>query len=313
LELHVHGGSEVVRWLQESLEARGIRSCDWREFLKRTGAGNCQAMAQEALAEAPTTRTAAILLDQVHGAFGRAIAAVQAALPHEDWPAAVSQLDALTRYTSLGRHLTTPWQVVIAGAPNVGKSSLVNALAGFQRSVVAATPGTTRDVVRARLAIDGWPVEVADTAGLRETGEVLEGAGVGLAREAVADADLCLWVLDGAGTPVWPELGQANLRFVINKTDLAPAWDLSQAAGAIHVSALTGAGVGELCDAISHWLVPNPPPAGVAVPFTAEICNRLEDVLKALVAKNTEVARSLLSTFWDDNSAGSSGATEVKC
>jgi tRNA modification GTPase len=71
----------------------------------------------------------------------------------------------------LGRHLTRPWRVVVAGAPNVGKSSLINALAGFTRTVVTAVPGTTRDVVATAAAIDGWPVELIDTAGLRLTGD----------------------------------------------------------------------------------------------------------------------------------------------
>ena len=104
----------------------------------------------------------------------------------------------LARYAPLGRRLTAPWRVVVAGPPNVGKSSLVNALAGYQRSIVAPTPGTTRDVVTTRLAIDGWPVELADTAGVREATDALETQGVRLAREATAAADLCLWVLDAS-------------------------------------------------------------------------------------------------------------------
>src|SRR5206468_2220750 len=110
------------------------------------------------------------------------------------------------------------------GAPNVGKSSLVNALAGYQRSIVAPTPGTTRDVVATTLAIDGWPVELSDTAGLHGEGEQLERAGMARARAAAAAADLCVWVLDGSAAPVWlgPEI-TAPLT-VINKIDLPPAW-----------------------------------------------------------------------------------------
>jgi tRNA modification GTPase len=300
LELHLHGGQEVIRCLQETLEARGIRRCGWQELGQRTMEDPSQAAALAALAEAPTARTASILLDQVHGSFGRAIEAVRAALLQDDLHAAIDRLNALTRHSSLGCHLTKPWRVVIAGAPNVGKSSLVNAFAGFQRSVVAATPGTTRDVVWTRLAIDGWPVEVADTAGLRTTSADLEGAGVALAHGAIAAADLCLWVLDAASSPVWPDLSGPTLHFVLNKTDLAPAWDLSRAAGALRVSALTRAGLAGLCEAISRCLVPDPPAAGVAVPFTPAICQRLDDVGKALAARQKEVARQLLLELWND-------------
>src|SRR5207248_5393874 len=166
------------------------------------------------------------------------------------------RLQSLDRLAGLGRHLTVPWRLVVAGAPNVGKSSLINALAGYQRCVVAATPGTTRDVVTTSLAIDGWPVEIADTAGLRTALADLEQQGIGLARQAVATADLCLWVLDASAALVWPEFSIANVCFVINKVDLEAAWDLEQANHAVRVSALTGSGLAGLCAAISQRLVP---------------------------------------------------------
>ena len=182
-------------------------------------------------------------------------------------------LDALARWTPLGRRLTTPWRVAVAGPPNVGKSSLVNALAGYQRSVVAPTPGTTRDVVTTRLAIDGWPVELADTAGLREGTDTLETQGVRMARETSAAADLCLWLLDASAPPVWPDAGVGAVRLVVNKVDLPAVWDVADAPEAVAVSARTGAGLPELCAALSGWLVPEPPPSGTAVPFTAAQCD----------------------------------------
>jgi tRNA modification GTPase len=303
LELHVHGGREVTSWLQEALGAEGIRSSDWRDFAGRTLQDAGKAAAYAALAEAPTTRTASILLDQFHGAFSRTVAAIQAALARNDLPAASRLVETLTRHAALGEHLTTPWQVVIAGAPNVGKSSLVNALAGFQRSVVAETPGTTRDVVRTRLAIDGWPVEVADTAGHRVTRQSLESEGVGLARDAAARADLCLWLLDASCPPNWPEVHAPHMRIVINKCDLPPVWDLSGIGGAIHVSARSGAGLPELCEFISRCLVPDPPVAGAAVPFSSALCRRLENVRHLLAAGHAETARSALAALWHDQPA----------
>jgi tRNA modification GTPase len=178
----------------------------------------------------------------------------------------------------------TPWRVTVAGAPNVGKSSLVNALAGYRRSVVSATPGTTRDVVTTLLALDGWPVELADTAGVRQGPGAVEAAGIEQAKAAAATADLCLWVLDATAPPVWPAFALPLLRLVVNKVDLPAAWDLAEAGEALHVSATTGAGLPALCDAVAGWLVPTPLPPGAAVPFTPALCDRVETARRQLAA-----------------------------
>src|SRR5262249_30296524 len=147
LELHGHGGREVVRFLLELFTARGLRPCTWQDFVRLTHDDTLRAEAVVALAEARTTRTASILLDQYQGALGEAVAAVVAALDRGDETGARSQLAELAAVvaaldrgdetgarsqlaelagrTSLGRHLTKPWRVAVAGAPNVGKSSLV--------------------------------------------------------------------------------------------------------------------------------------------------------------------------------------------
>ncbi len=296
LELHCHGGRAAVRFLLDLLAARGVRVCDWREFLHLTEPDPLRAAAAVALAETPTARTAAILLDQYHGAFAAVLNAVAAALDRGDGDAASARLDALTRWAPLGRRLTAPWRVAVAGPPNVGKSSLVNALAGYQRSVVAATPGTTRDVVTTRLAIDGWPVELADTAGLREGTDALERQGVRMARETSAAADLCLWLLDASAQPVWPDASVGAVRLVVNKVDLPAAWDVADALGAVAVSARTGAGLPELCAALGGWLVPGPPSAGTALPFTADLCDGVVRAKRQLdEGRPEEARRSVLS------------------
>jgi tRNA modification GTPase len=304
VEVHAHGGREVVRFLLELCTARGGRPCTWQEFLHHTTQDSLQAQAAVALTAATTLRTAAILLDQHQRALSRALSAVASALDQGDAPAAVAGLGELTRWGALGRHLTTPWRVVIAGAPNVGKSSLVNALAGYQRSVVDPTPGTTRDVVTARLALDGWPVELADTAGLRAEAESLEAEGIAKAHATAAGADLCLWVLDGSAPPVWPTFSADSVRLVINKVDLPPAWDWARAAAAPRVSAQTGAGIPELCAAVSRWLVPEAPPLGAAVPFTDSLATMIETARQLVQEGRLAEARQALSGIDSGNEQG---------
>jgi len=156
--------------------------------------------------------------------------------------------------------------VVIAGAPNAGKSTLLNRLAGEDLAIVTATPGTTRDLVRARIDVDGLPVEIIDTAGLRAASDEAELEGIRRAHGALARADLVLWVVDAsAQAPVPPPpVAAVPVLTVLNKIDRlgaepagahpagAPGLSLSapQATGPapeeVRLSALTGAGLDEL-------------------------------------------------------------------
>jgi tRNA modification GTPase len=277
IELHCHGGRQVVTMLLELFQQQG---CTPAPAINDIWA---------LLARAQTLRTAAILLDQANGAFDRAVQQIRGHLEGGDSAAARARLDSLARLNALGRHLLTPWRVVIAGPPNVGKSSLLNALAGYQRSVVAPVPGTTRDVVTATLALDGWPVEFSDTAGLREAGDILEHEGIGRAREQIRSADLCLWVIDTAAErpePVAIELPPERILTVLNKIDLPAGWDLSSVVNGLPVSAATGQGLDQLIRRIVEVLVPELPPAGAAVPFDEECAAVLE-------ALQTEIGRGL--------------------
>jgi tRNA modification GTPase len=294
IEIHCHGGTEVLRYLLELFENEGLQSCTWQEWTRRNTADPGQAVAAVELAHAPTTRTASILLDQYHGAFAASLVNLQSSANAGDWHAVQKLLEPLLQYAPLGRHLTKPWRVVIAGAPNVGKSSLANKLAGFVRNIVSPIPGTTRDVVTTQLAFDGWPVELADTAGIRAAVESVEGQGVEKAREVAAGADLCLWVLDGSATRIYPDFDSPNPRLIINKVDLPAGWDWDQEAKAIRVSAQTGEGIVALGTKIAQWLVPDPPPPGVAVPFTSAICDWLLELRQLLDKEQMNDARNLL-------------------
>src|SRR5262249_43718 len=146
------------------------------------------------------------------------------------------------------------------------KSRLFNALAGFARAIVDPTPGVTRDVVTVRTALGGWPVELADTAGLRPTGDAIENLGIDQARREQASADLVLLVLDRS-EPLRVEDrelidARAGALLVANKADLTPAWDphelTREGASIATVSAEWGEGIAELIAAIVGRLVPDP-------------------------------------------------------
>lgn len=271
VEVHCHGGAAAIGAVIDRLVHSGCERLNWRDWLRQTAPDPICAAAQLALAEAPTARTASILLDQYEGALARAIHQIMNCAKANDWTAAIEGLEALLARRGVGLHLTNHWRIVLAGRPNVGKSSLLNALVGFQRAIVADLPGTTRDVVTATTAIDGWPVQLADTAGLRDGRDGIESAGVARATAAAAEADLVLFVDDAQGGDDPALAPDVPVLRVLNKIDLPQT--NSKAARRrfdVETSATTGAGIAALIAAIGKALVPTPPLAGEAVPFTRE-------------------------------------------
>ncbi|HYV37912.1 MAG TPA: GTPase [Gemmataceae bacterium] len=296
LELHCHGGREVLRLFEELLGAQGVEILTWQDFDHATTADHYQTAALPVLTNALTARTAAIALDQYQGAFSRAVKAICEAFQSGDTATAIKMLANLNCFGNLGHHLTTPWKLVIAGAPNVGKSTLVNALAGYERSIVSPIPGTTRDVVTTLLAIDGWPVEISDTAGWRSTQSSLECEGIDRAQKAIANADVCLWILDGSTAPIMPGANLGPVHLVINKCDLAAAWPAASV-DALAVSAHTSAGLPELCQAIATWLVPRAPPPGAAVPFSPALADAIAEIASLTKSGRTTEALGKLENL----------------
>jgi tRNA modification GTPase len=306
LEIHCHGGALAASAVMKRLAQEGAEAVPWQRVAELTEPDRIAAEASVVLAEARTEKTAAILLEQYHGSLRRCICEVISQLEEGlvNVPAATSRLERLLDLAPLGRHLTSSWRVFIAGAPNVGKSSLMNALVGYQRSIVFDQPGTTRDLLTATTSLDGWPIVLVDSAGLRDSEDALEEAGVARATAGLADADLVIWVEDAtkpADTErgmARPQLGVGVLEFVVkNKADLVPEGVLPPDAKAIAVSALTGQGLSQLCQRIVERLIPNPTLPGEAILFTSRQENAVRAAVEAISSGNSASALTWLRTL----------------
>jgi tRNA modification GTPase len=282
VEFSCHGGLLAPAELLAALFAAGARQAEPGEFTRRAVLnGKLDLLQAEAVgdlidATAPAQRRAA--LHQLDGGLSRRLGALREELlellavlaydidfPEEDdGPVAPerlrSRLEAargavagLLATAPTGERLREGALVVIAGPPNAGKSSLFNALLGASRALVTEIPGTTRDTIEAPASVLGWPVRLADTAGLREADDRIEQLGIEVSRRYVAAADLVLLCLD-PGRPVTAEeraLAAEYAALVVRtKADLAPAWTPGAAEG-IPVSSLTGQGLDLLAQAIA--------------------------------------------------------------
>jgi len=256
-ELHLHGGPAVVAGVLEALAALGLRLAEPGEFTRRAFENGRLDLAQAEgvadLIEAETEAQRLQALDQLGGALGRArdawrsdlveaLALFEAAVdfPDEDLPADVARrarpalerlLADLTRAVEgvdRAERVREGYAIALVGAPNAGKSTLLNALARREAAIVTATPGTTRDVIEATLRLGGYKVILADTAGLRETTDEVEAEGVRRARLRAGTADLRLWVVDGSGDAGFAAPAPESLRpgdlCLVAKADL-PAGD----------------------------------------------------------------------------------------
>lgn len=307
IEVHCHGGIAASRAILDSLNASGCETCTPETLLGEEYADAIAAAAHQALAEAATEKAALVLVDQLNGALSDKFRRLADLIPHDATAAgsAVSQL--LERWQRVGRRLTSPMRVVLTGPPNVGKSSLINALVGYQRAIVFDTPGTTRDAVTATTAIEGWAVELVDTAGLRSEATGVEQAGIALAERLVAEADLVVQVREAKTVLDFDSPDDAfpavptdrSVIHLANKYDLISPDErtlLPQSAGEplVLASATSRGGTEALLDAMGRIVVPPELPPGTPVPFTPEQAARLERVGQLLNDHNTAAARDAL-------------------
>jgi tRNA modification GTPase len=274
IEFHSHGGEMIAQAIESTLIQDGAGPVSWQEFFC---AGKTQPqLALQLLPFAATERTTQILLDQYNGALDRELAEIEKLTGKNTKRL---RFNRLKENAKLGKHLVQPFHVVLAGASNAGKSSLFNAILGFQRSIVNILAGTTRDVVSCQTALDGFPVIFYDTAGFRETPHELEQQGIERSRLSIANADLIVWVIDltvpQSEQPNIPVL--ENILICFNKADVINSINptnqekqtKSEITGKnrITVSATTGQGLEILLEHIIRRLIPNPPKPFEAVPL----------------------------------------------
>ncbi len=290
VELHLHGGVAVVTGVIDALAAHdGLRAADAGEFTRRAFEnGKVDLTGAEAVADLVAAETAAQrfqALRQMRGALGamyedwrtrllKAQAHMEAAIDFSDEElpadlagevrrlvaAMASELAAHLADGRRGERLRDGLELAIVGPPNVGKSSLFNALAGRDAAIVSPIAGTTRDVLEVHLDIGGFPVLIADTAGLRASVDEIEAEGVSRAQARGRSADLRLVVLSAEN---WPDAGAVETALidddsivVINKVDIcAPRPPLALSGNkAVFISAKTGEGVGDLVAALEGWV-----------------------------------------------------------
>ena len=280
VELHGHGGVVVMQLLLQAVLEQGARLAQPGEFTQRAFLNGKLDLAQaEAVADLIASGSAAAArgaLRSLQGEFSERIALADAAVrqlrvhveaavdfPDEELElladgAVADQLrqvgQTLSELLADARHgvlLSDGVTVALVGPPNVGKSSLLNALAGHPHAIVTEIPGTTRDVIRVALDLDGLPAVIVDTAGLRDSGDIVEQEGVRRARQAALAADLILQVRDRTlEVDVEPLEADAPIVEVGNKVDLTDLAPGRCGPAAVRVSAVTGAGLPELTQAM---------------------------------------------------------------
>lgn len=298
-ELQCHGSPTVLRAALDELFALGARQAAPGEFTKRAFLnGRMELCAAEAVADiidAETVECAKNAAGQLSGAISRKVDGIYSALtdisshyhavldyPDEDiedfqlesyegsLTSALTELERLLQSHERGKLMTGGIPAAIAGRPNAGKSSLLNALLGYDRAIVTAIPGTTRDTIEEKLRIGRLTLRLIDTAGLRDTDDEVERLGVERSRAAMSKAELVIAVVDGSGEITDEDrevIAQAEAApkgiVVLSKRDIAePDAEITTALPVVSLSSVTGDGMDELERVIAEQFPLPEVPAG---------------------------------------------------
>jgi tRNA modification GTPase len=290
IEINCHGSPLIIGSILTQLLELGCRLARPGEFSERAFFNNrldlSQAEALAAMVAAKSAKAYAIGLAQLKGSLSKeiealralvidALAGVEAAIDFtedtstQEIPVLPPQMDPVLERIQLllssyhtAKAYTEGINVVITGKPNVGKSSLLNTLTGKKKAIVTDIPGTTRDLITETINISGIPVNLMDTAGIREPQNVIEKEGINLVWESLTNADVVIIMLDGS-KPITDEdkiiidRNKSNNIIAINKIDLPPAWNINiienlfpRNKRVLKISAKFGAGLEELKNTI---------------------------------------------------------------
>lgn len=313
VEIHCHGGPVILHTLCEAFLKTGARLAHPGEFTKRAFLNGRLDLAQaEAVLEtirAKTTVGLRLAQEQLRGSLSRKVddirarlihllAHIEAAIDFSEEDLSFNQQDVLLdRISSIihelsgladtyheGRMFREGAAAVIVGRPNVGKSSLMNALLKTDRSIVTPFPGTTRDILEEPLNIRGMPIRLLDTAGLHKTADLIEQEGIRRSRTAIEQADLLLAVIDGslpfdfdeqellqaaADTPVLLVINKSDLPGRVSSQDLTDFYQRVPIHATVRLSAKTGKGLEDLRDAIRQALLRSDFEAGDTATITS--------------------------------------------
>jgi tRNA modification GTPase len=320
VEISAHGSPVVLTQIVEAASRSGARLAARGEFTLRAFLNGridlAQAEAVADLIDAVTPLQARAAFDQLNGTLTLQIADIDRGLfdliarleasvdfPEEGYhfverselvraiDHVIERVDRLLHASRRGRLIRDGFQIAIVGPPNVGKSSLFNALVGSARAIVTDVPGTTRDLITETVDFDGLRVTLVDTAGVRDTVDAIESEGVSRSQGAVAVADLVLLVADRSRPPedaarVEESVARnASALLVANKSDLPPSWSRPDA---VNVSSMTGSGLDRLRREISLRLQLGEPEDRPALTNVRHIA--LVDAARAALGRAREAA-----------------------